>query len=87
MKLSIRVTQDDIKNGVPGSPYSCPVARAIRRVANRKSVAVGVSYCRINHIRYGFPEMVADNISRYDLGYAMRPFSFKLVGPLSQEQI
>lgn len=54
--MKITVTQDDIKNGVPASEHSCPIALAIRRETKATRVRVGhytFSWWDANHHRLG----------------------------------
>lgn len=81
--MKINVTQEDIKNGIPGDPYCCPVARACARALNNKTVSTtGLS---INYwpTPYDFkslhtPSTVTAFVYSFDNGEDPGPFEFEL---------
>ena len=78
MKKLIKVTQEDINNGVRGSAYSCPIANACAR----ESIFVGVGDVIIRFKPNGAiihtPESVKKFVKKFDKGKSVEPFNFLL---------
>lgn len=80
-KYTIRVTQDDIYNGVPRAIDNCAVARAIRRDTGDPNAEVGIVFCEVNGHDVNVPRFVSDFITRFDDGYPVEPFEFDIHVP------
>ncbi len=95
MKVTINVTQEDIKQGCSGNARNCPVARAIVRALNLTLGRVSVSnnlfiYMKddVHHLgAMRTPDSVLQFIARFDTGCAVEPFSFELEIPDTVPQI
>ena len=82
MKL-IKVTKQDIKTGVSGCPYSCPIANALNKQLNLpedtyvavRPTDVGFSYSVIPDIPLS--RSAKRFISRFDNNKPVKPFKFK----------
>ncbi len=90
-KLTISVTQEDIKAGIRLHCGLCPVARAARRAlrlaeiphdeqlmhVNAKNIyPMGAS--KIGSKRHLLPNEAAEFISCFDSGFPVNPFSFEI---------
>jgi hypothetical protein len=83
--MRIRVTQQDIDQGVQGINFRCPVARAIKRVFKATEVwareIIIVTKAGVKQT-FATPPEVQDFIERYDSAVlefeSPRPFSFTL---------
>ncbi len=81
--MLIKVTQEDIDNGIRGKCYFCPVAQAINRVL-QKVAAVRSDVIEIfNHeeTKYEKPTFTSKGlqarIDTYDDQFGMSPFEFE----------
>lgn len=81
--LIIDVTQEDIDEGEPMSPFDCPIALAVRRKTRRKHVAVALGR---KHIECGHKLLALDIDAlkfgwAFDLGKPVKPqrFVFKAI--------
>lgn len=83
MIVTVDVTQDDIRDGVRGQCYRCPVARAISRLLV-STVLAQVTPGLVVFPACGtvppvpLPEHAGRWIDAFDGGYNVRPFSFVL---------
>jgi hypothetical protein len=69
--MKVRVTREDIKNGVRGDMCKCPIALAV----NRKTGWQGMRGARVhNQHRAGHP--VDDFITQFDAGLPVKPQTF-----------
>lgn len=81
-KITVNVTEEDIRNSGRLSPMSCPVATALRRTLGKElgSVSVGrkdFSLFENNFTKtYRLSPQTKRRILDYDLGEAMEAFSF-----------
>lgn len=78
-KTLIRVTQDDIANGICQDPLSCPIARAVRRRYPQASIHVGRIILEIAGNKFQLPDRAIDFIDTFDSGRAatsFHPFNF-----------
>lgn len=79
--VRIEVTDDDIAEGCPHQPGSCPIARAARR-AGIPWVRVGGSTLRYGthgpRGRVALPEAAAVFVSRFDRRLSVGPFAFSV---------
>lgn len=86
MKVLIRVTQDDIKQGTKGSCTGCPIALAIGRILNPNYyVTVGRSSIMLYAVIRFFcewrmepPKEVSDFIVAFDKRQVVEPFEFEV---------
>lgn len=92
MKLTIDVTEDDIRNGKRRIASQCPVRHAIARHASTRidhlTVKPHTDFQCLGHwwsvsldtkggrLSFDLPRDVAARIERYDAGDEMEPFSF-----------
>jgi len=76
----IHVTQRDIDEGEPGSPESCPIARAIKRKLKTNNVRVGGYTATIEYERHHLPDEATNFIELFDDDRAedVEPFVFVL---------
>ena len=78
MKKLIKVTQEDINNGIPGNAWFCPVAHACAR----NNIIVGVVETTIrfksNGKRIPAPESVKKFVKKFDKRKSVEPFNFLL---------
>lgn len=85
-KITIRVTEDDIANSKRMSPFSCPVATALKRTLGKEQGYVSVgrnSFSLYGDVSdkfslktYRLSPQTCHRILAYDLGESMKPFSF-----------
>lgn len=86
---TINVTQEDINNGVKGSPRKCPVALAVQRQIPSARVFVQTGYYvkrklfSSRQIDFKIPYQVGNRIVSFDFGHdfageKMEPFTFQL---------
>lgn len=78
MTQTINVTQQHIKDGVPGDPHVCPIALAIHQTTGRSHVKVEGYLFTIDHGMYFMPFSVRNFIDAYDNNEPVQPFSFVL---------
>ena len=78
--MKIRITEEDIEQGVSCSPSRCPVARAIRRDAGSTASHLTVSGATIwiGDVHYRTPPRAFDFIFEFDNGDPVVPFEFEL---------
>ena len=83
--MRIRVTRRDISEGIQGSSFHCPVARAVRRALRAREVWVReiIIVTRAGAKEtYVTPSAVLDFIERFDSAVlefeSPKPFSFTL---------
>ena len=89
-KKLVRVTAEDIANGVAGNPYRCPIALAIKRTfpsenyvgVSRESVTFGIRW--LNSQGVDLPISARKFIQRFDStqyggpALSVKPFNFYL---------
>jgi hypothetical protein len=88
--VKVQVTQEDIDNGTPGKPCSCPVALAVLRAFNVSGVYISVEPVYItfqprylsHHEYYATPSSVASFVAMFDTGFPVEPFEFELGEPV-----
>lgn len=76
--MSVKVTREDIRHGVPDSPASCPVALAIARAQGGGVATLYHSDILSTRGVFDTPERVAVWMSDFDYGNPVRPFTFTL---------
>lgn len=80
--MIVTVTQGDIDKGFQFSPYSCPIARALKRTRCFPKLRVGrdrVTYGKDVSVK--LPSKVQRFIANFDYGRPVKPFSFRLNMP------
>lgn len=84
MKVNVHVTQKDIDQGMPSSPFSCPVAKALRRQLDDRRAA-GMIAANAVRLYYGasirevlLPASAVEFIDHFDRGDAVKPFGFSI---------
>lgn len=86
-KIRIRVTRDDIRQGIRGNSGWCPVARAsaralnVGRLGDGKLDVCGTRITRYPGIDVPLPVHVTARIVAYDFFRFMVPFSFTVKVP------
>ncbi len=80
MKITIQVTEHDIRRGIPQSHNRCPVARALHRRTGRPWTTDGRDCWPFNEIGpyFRLPEEAELFIACFDSKYPVRPFSFEI---------
>lgn len=83
LRMLIRVTEQDILDGVPRTVASCPVALAISRTLNTGRVKVCEGKIHLKgKVLMAYPKSVRSFIDRYDLPGGRlplcKPFNFYL---------
>jgi hypothetical protein len=83
VQYEIDVTNEDIREGVHGSAYLCPVARAVSRAIGIRpelgDVLIGPLNISIPRHRVGrLPDVVSDFIRDFDQHRPVHPFQFRL---------
>ena len=76
--MLIRVTQDDIRNGVQCDAMLCPVALSLRRSLPGRTVTAGEFTIYIDDGMYAAPVAVEEFIENFDDGAPVQPFEFEL---------
>lgn len=80
-RVLIRVSKEDIKNGIRRSTTSCPIALALPRYG------FATPWVGFSGVRYGvsgprsffpLPESACTFVSRFDDGKPVKPFNFYL---------
>lgn len=84
--LEIDVTDEDIIDGVKGSPYFCPVAIAVARKFHNPNTIIRVTCDRIivglpdqRWFSYTQPPKVRQFVALFDRGDIVKPFKFTTV--------
>jgi hypothetical protein len=77
--MMIRVSADNILQGIRYRAALCPVARAIRERFPNKAVIVGAETILIGNARYRLIKRVKKMITKYDCAGGMEPFKFRLM--------
>lgn len=72
----IYVTERDLADGVKGSAYNCPVAKAVTRATGRGAAVAAYIYIGVD--RYSISKAVRRKIYSFDEGLPVGPFSFVL---------
>jgi hypothetical protein len=80
MKVTINVTEEDIKQGEKQHCSRCPVALALRRVAKGEPAVIGYSIIFSKDIEIETPDDVVEWIMDFDDddGCDVSPFSFEM---------
>jgi hypothetical protein len=84
-KITIDVTQDDIKEGEKASAEFCPIACAVRRLFPDSYIRVddllevGPDDSDKDSEYYDLPESALEFIHNFDIGRHVEPFSFVAV--------
>lgn len=84
MKVHVRVTKTDIKEGVPESTSYCPIARALERRHPRRTAEVGINgdevyiYEAARAYIATLPLEACDFIHAFDAGELVEPFAFDM---------
>jgi len=77
--MIIRVSNDDIRLGLAGTSFGCPVARAIHRQFPELYISVLPSGIRLGSApRVKTPCRVQRFIRKFDGGEQVAPFAFRL---------
>jgi hypothetical protein len=77
--MKITVTQEDIKQGVAGSPWDCPVGRAVYRATGQRFGVDDVSIDGdLRQPSFKTPKAVANFIHKFDRKELVKPFTFSL---------
>lgn len=77
--LTINVTQEDIDKGIKESCFSCPVAKALRRVmSNSTYIRVGNPTVTVGSCTTQLPIVASHFISKFDIDQPVSPFTFDL---------
>jgi len=80
--MKINVTQNDIDNGIPQNPWSCPIANAIKREAIKReqnaNVSVGTGRIKIDGRRWRTTKVMIKFIKDFDNGKIVKPHCFKI---------
>lgn len=75
-RATARILVKDIKADCH-TPGSCPIARAIRRVAGKRRIVVVSDEYSIGRDQYRrLPDKAVKWIKRYDHGFDVKPFTF-----------
>ena len=77
MKHRIRITESNIKNGIPQHCSRCPTALALRRQIPGVSWVVEEDYLDLDD-EYPTPKSVRKFIEAFDHGKPVKPFSFTI---------
>ncbi len=81
MKYTIEVTKQDIKVGVRGNCFECPVALALTRVfGTGVQVYPEISLPGINPV-IRMPDAVRKFVRRFDQKEPVQPFTFEIETP------
>jgi len=75
--MKINVTQNDIDNGEVRSPWSCPIANAIKREQNA-NVLVSTDYITIDGDKWFPTKLMIKFINNFDNGKIVKPHCFKI---------
>lgn len=75
----VSVTEQDIEQGRCGSFGGCPVALAVRRVMGTANVDVRRARIRVGRQAFRLPRSAYRFIQRFDGGYQVSGFGFRLV--------
>jgi len=75
--VNVKVTEYDIKNGVPAVPHGCPIAHAIRRAypGHRIQVRDAGFYWDSNYLP--LPMVALDFITDFDRRLSVTPIEFE----------
>lgn len=77
IRLSVKVTAEDIAKGERLEPCRCPVALAVSRLTHFTPSVLGYALVLDDRV-YHFPGRVHRAVQRYDRGGAMEPMEFEL---------
>lgn len=75
--VQIEVTAEDIKGGIPDTPYSCPVALAAKRATGLR-VWVHTHTINIEGRPADLPDCAISFIASFDDNKAVEPFAFDI---------
>jgi hypothetical protein len=82
MRITVQVTQRDIRLGKHGDPWNCPIARAIKRVVRRGAMeGVIGSYFYLGTETRKLPAKAERFVSDFESKAEVYPFSFVLNVP------
>ena len=84
--VTVKVTREDIDNGVEGKCYSCPVALALKRVVffarvDLDAILIYGDADGHNEFNVDMPRPVASFIFLFDAGLPASPFEFTIEVP------
>lgn len=81
-KLTIRVTQANIDNGIRAKCGLCPIALALRDAGFEEPTVGSYEFQATqgcSYLNYGLPESARDFINHFDAGHTVSPFEFEAV--------
>ncbi len=76
MKLKVRVKHKHIRDGERGSPYNCPIAKAVGDMMPGKEVYVGGRHIHVEGVFFPLSTRAVKAISRFDKTGKMSPCTF-----------
>ena len=83
--MTITVSAEDIRCGIPNEPCRCPIALATRRVnpslqvvVSTKDVSLMSSFADLSYKCYDLPAEAKEFVRKFDVGDDVQPFSFEL---------
>ena len=77
--MLVRVTRQDIKNGVPKNNFSCPIAQSLFR-AGLHYVSVRSTYVIAGCRTYRLSLAAQEFVRRFDNGIRVKPATFLIKG-------
>lgn len=86
MRITCRVTQRDIEQGIPQNGYYCPIARAVERALDKRKpkgrqVIVGTHDVSVDGCWIRLPLRALKGRYDFDHGHHVSPFTFSIEVP------
>lgn len=90
MKLTVNVTEECIRTGIPGDCQNCPIANAIMESGFEAVVGDDTIGVQVRHgqseVYVATPFPAARFIADFDAGSPVEPFSFELYIPENDDE-
>lgn len=80
-KITVQVTEEDIKGGLRESCHACPIALALKRLGYERPTVDGVAIDLDTLTTIPSPDVVNDFVIAFDKGDKVKPFAFDLEIP------
>lgn len=76
--MIVKVTKQDIENGLRCDVHNCPIAQALNRQSKASDIWVWSRTAVVDDVKYHLPSKAQEFIQFFDMGYVLEPFQFNL---------
>jgi len=76
--ITVSITQEIIDKSIPGSPFSCPLALALREIGFKKVVVLPKTGISCDRFKSELPEEITEYLLFFDEHQTQNPITFEL---------